>query len=185
MTRMFRAEADHRAASLLARRFIGTGIELIPVLLVIAAAVPASLAAARRSEAIADSSAAVARDAALTVVPAIVAGVVADGRLRSPISKARVGLAVADANGRSSMSIARLVVRNAIKWAPWQLGHIGVRLEIRAQSKEMTGEVAGKIALIGALLLGAAEVTVLLVSRGTRSLHDEIAQTRVESIASR
>ena len=68
------------------------------------------------------------------------------------------------------------MLRNVLKFLPWQLAHLGVRQVVSGVGGR-AGSVAGATLLVAGLTLLTADV-VLSLHTGT-ALHDRLAGTRV------
>jgi hypothetical protein len=122
---------------------------------------------------------AAARDAMVTVLPAVVLGTLDDLALVGALGgKGRTGLAVRRSTG-AGPSVGRAVLRNLLKLFPWQLAHLGVRQQV-SRLGGRPGDVAGRVALVAALAFGTADVLALL--RTGDALHDRLSGTRVRAV---
>ena len=129
-----------------------------------------------------DQLGAALRDTTLTVLPAVVVCTADDlGRLGRLGGKGRLGLEVrgpisANRTDRPPLRAGRAVLRNVLKFLPWQLAHLGVRQVVSGVGGR-AGSGAGATLLVAGLTLLTADV-VLTLHTGT-ALHDRLAGTRV------
>ncbi|MGH7912332.1 MAG: hypothetical protein ACREQM_19550 [Candidatus Dormibacteraceae bacterium] len=80
-----------------------------------------------------------------------------------------------EAAGGGSRRASRILLRDSLRLVPWQLGHLAVLRMTSARP----GALRWRWISFLALGLGAADVGVLLSSRGEAALHDRISGTHV------
>ncbi|WP_347355078.1 RDD family protein, partial [Intrasporangium sp.] len=122
------------------------------------------------------AGAAVVADAVVTVVPWLVVGVLDDAGLAGSLGgKSRSRLRIVDRSGDPATA-GRLILREAVKLAPWQLAHLGVRQQVGRLGGDRCDQL-GRLALGGSLVLAAVSVASVLITG--RALHDWVSGTNV------
>ena len=113
------------------------------------------------------------------ILPVILTFAYLEGSSRqATFGKRRLRLIVTDANGRPP-GFRRALVRSAVLFLPWQLGHTAV-FHLAAGSTS----IAFVALSIGAQLLVLASLLLMVTDSRHRALHDWVAGTRVMEASS-